>query len=123
VIFGALPASAQDYGPPGNDTYANPPERVEVTRPRVHVRVGHFGQVERVTTSRELQMSDSELRTPEGAHALRMQVHEAAGDICSELKYHVRYSLESWHSCYHDAVAHGMRNANWAIEKARYEGE
>jgi UrcA family protein len=124
LLFVAAPtALAQDdsrYADQG-PAYNGPTEQVEVYGPKVSR--GHFGEVEKVSTSREITMSDAALRTHDGAHELRVRVHLAARDICDDLRGNMPHAASSWSACYDEALVDGMRHADSAIERARYRSE
>lgn len=130
LVLAAPSALAQDdsrysdqgpgYADQGPDN-AGPSEQVEVYGPRFSR--DHFGKVDKVSTSREITMSDAALRTRDGAHELKVRVHLAARDICDDLRENMPHAASSWSACYDQALVSGLRHADWAIERARYARE
>ena len=120
LVIGSAAATAQDYGRYGDETtYAGPNETIEVYGPRLHVERDDYGAIQRVSTSREIVMSERSLRTARGARELRRRVFVAARDVCNQLGEQIPASAD-WRTCYDDAVVNGLRHADSAIERARY---
>ena len=88
--YGPAPYDQPDYGPPGyppaaynDDTpYAG---GVTVTAPPRHERSANGAEIDRVTASRVVDISDLDLSTHWGVHALHARVERAAADACQEL--------------------------------------
>jgi UrcA family protein len=115
-------ASAQDYGPPAG--YANGPnEQVIVQAPYVpQYRVDHPHlnvPIENVSLSLAVHYGDLDLRTREGARALRMRIREAANTVCGQLIDMYPVGVESDAQCFRDALATSMARADAAIQNAR----
>lgn len=116
-------AGAQDYGPPPAGYANGPSEQVIVQAPFAPTyRVDHPHlnvPIENVSLSLPVQYGDLDLRTREGAHALRMRIREAADTVCGRLIDMYPVGLESDAKCYRDAVATSMARADAAIQDAR----
>jgi UrcA family protein len=116
-------AGAQDYGPP-QAGYANVPNEQVIVQapfaPTYRVDHPHLNvPLENVSLSLPVHYGDLDLRTREGAHALRMRIREAADTVCGRLIDMYPVGLESDAKCYRDAVATSMARADAAIQNAR----
>ncbi|HKD21794.1 MAG TPA: UrcA family protein [Rhizomicrobium sp.] len=120
-------AGAQDYGPPPAG-YANGPpngpnEQVIVQAPYAPTyRVDHPHlnvPIENVSLSLPVHYGDLDLRTREGAHALRMRIRQAVGTVCGQLIDMYPVGVESDAQCFRDALATSMARADAAIQNAR----
>jgi UrcA family protein len=124
LALSAAPASAQGYGPYGDDPgYANgPPEEVEVTAPHFRQETAPLNApLEKVSLSTRVPYDDLDLATRSGAHELRLRVRDAARGVCEQLAgvYPV-YQLNGT-SCFKTALENGMVRANAAITTARQQ--
>lgn len=112
----ASSALAQDYGPGG-------PESIIVTAPRPHMGSENTplnGPLEKISMTGAVTYADLDLRSREGARALRQRVRDEASNICGNLEavYPVRQAPGT--SCYRSAVESGLVQADEAISDARH---
>ena len=123
IPVGAQTARAQDYdqGAPAYDRSA-PPETVEVYAPRYrhHEERSSIGApIVYASYSQDVRYDDLDLRTPWGAHELRMRIRDVAGELCRKMD--VRYPIATSDSppCYRAAYEKAMYQADNAIAEAR----
>lgn len=116
-VLAAGAAVAQDYG------YGPPPgeEDITVYAPRLHVDQSKplDGSPEKLSMSVNVRYDDLDLRSREGARALRDRVRESARDICRQLHDAYPYPKMVGTSCFKDAYENAMVHANEAIQDAR----
>jgi UrcA family protein len=89
------PYDQPDQGPPDNGPPGYPPPAynddtpyaggVTVTAPPRHERTASGAEIDRVTASRVVDVSDLDLSTDWGVHELHARVERAAADACEEL--------------------------------------
>jgi len=85
-------------------------------------RTDHFRlnvPIENVSLSQPVRTDDLDLRTFRGARELRRRVHMAADQVCRQLIDEYPVGLNSDATCYRNAVAEAMPQADAAIETAR----
>jgi len=114
LALAAAPALAQE-------DYANGPESVTVTAPRLHEQWSNGLQrvPEKASLSETVAYDDLDLTTPEGAHRLNARVRFAAMRVCRELAEMYPYATPESPSCYRAAVSDGLARAGDAIDQER----
>ena len=137
LTFAASSANAQAYGqpvgpPPGG--YAQPygdynnyegtnvggPNEVVIVAPNFHARTSHLNAPpEDVSLSERISYADLDLRTRDGAHALRERIRLSAARICDQLRQVYPYALTPRESCFRETLNNSMPKANSAIDDAR----
>jgi len=121
LALAAAPALAQDG-------YANGPESVTVTSPRLHEEWSNgLQQVpEKASLSEAVSYADLDLTTHDGAHRLRNRVRFAAMRVCRNLADMYPHALAGSEPCYKTALSGGLSRADEAITSERIayrEGE
>ena len=125
LLLGGGVAVAQDYGPPPA-AYAQPPEDVIVTAPRLPFREEGSGPrlvnlpPEKVSLSMRVRYDDLDLVSWRGASELRWRVSEAAHQVCGELRDAYPLRQLPGTRCYRDALENRLIRANEAISTARH---
>jgi UrcA family protein len=122
MLAAASPAGAQQYPPTGG--YANlGTEEVIVTAPFApRYRVDHNYlnvPLENVALSEPVRYDDLDLRTRDGAHALRMRIRTAVNAVCGQLIDMYPVGEETDSQCYRNALSDSMARADAAIQNAR----
>ena len=109
-------ALAQD-----ENAYQNgPSEEVIVTAPYYSGSSGSVsGMPNHAKLSEEVRFDDLDLTTRHGAHELMERVRYTAREVCARLSAEVVSPQASDPSCYRNAVAGGMSEADSAIRDAR----
>jgi UrcA family protein len=124
LALAAAPASAQGYGPYGDDPgYDNgPPEDVIVTAPHFRSETAPLNApLEKVSLSTHVPYSDLDLASRSGARELRLRVREAARQVCGELADAYPVYQMNGTSCFKTALENGLVRANAAITTARQQ--
>ena len=121
--YGPYGYGPQDYPPPYAATpYAN---GVVVTAPPRHERTFGGAEVDHVTASRVVDISDLDLSTRWGVHELRARVERAAADVCNRLDNEWPQGLYPLQGndadCYHRAVVDAMAQTPVGVD-ADYTG-
>lgn len=126
LVLVASSAGAQEYGSsaPG---YTDRPQEIIVTPPPMQRQRSVIGApIVDVSMSRQVRISDLDLRTDWGVSELRGRVRFTASSLCRQLNamYPVTYDglSDQWprnHDCYRDAFDRGMAQANDAIRAVR----
>jgi UrcA family protein len=117
AIAATAPVRAQDYS---NAAY-DEPESVIVEVPRLHTAPDGT-----VKMTRDVDIRDIDLRTRDGARALRSRIRETAEDMCEELWSRTtapgeRVEGSDLRRCAHDAYRKAMSQVHEAIYEARNE--
>jgi UrcA family protein len=122
TAFGAtlvvLPASAQDYGRYDNDTMA-PNESVTVTAPQFRFERNTMGLPGKLTLRREVSYRDLDLRSHDGARALKTRVSDTVREICDQLRDAYPLKQQPMEHCFTNAYRDAMLKADAAIRDAR----
>ncbi len=117
----ATSANAQEYGDNGATTYQDgSDENIEVTVPPYRPQHDELGAPYRyLSLSKQVHFEDLDLRTEDGAQALRTRVRYTAGQLCRQLDARYPTTAPNSPPCYTNAVADAMQQADIAISDAR----
>jgi len=117
LALASAPVSAQQYDGP---VYTGPTEEVIVRPPRYYSEDTPVGvEPKQISLTQEVRSDDLDLRTEEGAHALRVRVRETARHVCARLAREFPVTYTNATSCYREAVDDAMYQADNAIGAAR----
>jgi UrcA family protein len=108
-----VPSVAQDDG-----DYTST-ESVIVTAPDFHAERNNLGLPGKMTLRREVSYSDLDLRTHDGARALRQRADVALHEVCDQLRDAYPVKEQPMEHCYTNGYKQTMLNVDKAINDAR----